>query len=246
VPAVRLTYSVTAVSEGGWYAQITYPRLRALLDGGAQLVEALPEADWEQLHLPGAISIPLRAMEAERTEVLDRARPVITYCWDGVCDLSGRAAARLATLGFEEVYDYTPSKVDWMSRGLPMEGERAGEARALRFADEDVITCAPDDTLGALRELVAHSPYPFALVLSGERVVIGRVSHDAFEGDPALRAEQVMRPGPKTYRPDEEPRKLRDSLVERELSAAILTDPEGRLLGVVARDALEQALAGRD
>jgi rhodanese-related sulfurtransferase len=231
------------VNAGGDYAQITYPRLRELLDGGAQLVEVLPADDYAELHLPGAVSIPLRTMDAASTEALDRARPVVTYCWDSVCDLSGRAAGRLASLGFEEVYDYGPSKVDWMCRGLPLEGERASERRAIDFADHDVVTCGLDDEVGSLRERVEHSPYRFTLVLAGNGVLLGRVPHDALAGEPTLRAEQVMRPGPKTYRPNEAPDKLAGSLRERDLTAAILTDPEGRLLGVVARGELERVVA---
>jgi len=86
---------------------------------------------------------------------------------------------------------------------------------------------------------VERSPYRFALVLGPDDVVLGRVPHDALSRDPALRAEQVMHAGPKTYRPNEAPDKLLESLRERRLTAAILTDPDGRLLGVVARSELE-------
>jgi rhodanese-related sulfurtransferase len=53
-----------------------------LLADGAQLVDVLPRAEYEEEHLPGAISIPLRRLEAEAPERLDRARPVVVYCWD--------------------------------------------------------------------------------------------------------------------------------------------------------------------
>ena len=66
------------------YAQILYPRLRELLDGGAQLVEVLPRAEYEELHLPGATSIPLKQLDAGTTEGLDRGRAVVVYCWDGL------------------------------------------------------------------------------------------------------------------------------------------------------------------
>ena len=56
--------------------------LRALVDGGAQLVEVLPSDEYEEDHLPGAISLPLRHINAEAVGVLDRSRPVIVYCWD--------------------------------------------------------------------------------------------------------------------------------------------------------------------
>jgi len=36
--------------------QITYPRQRERLDGGAHLVEVLPEREYTEEHLPGAIN----------------------------------------------------------------------------------------------------------------------------------------------------------------------------------------------
>jgi rhodanese-related sulfurtransferase len=56
--------------------------VRKLLDRGAQLVEVLPSPEYEEDHLPGAIHLPLRQIEARATEVLDRNRAVIVYCWD--------------------------------------------------------------------------------------------------------------------------------------------------------------------
>jgi rhodanese-related sulfurtransferase len=55
-----------------------------LLAGGAQLVEALPADEYEEEHLPGAIHLPLKSLSAEAASVLDPARPVIVYCWDGL------------------------------------------------------------------------------------------------------------------------------------------------------------------
>ena len=56
--------------------------LQRLMKEGAQLVEVLPKEEYEEEHLPGAISLPLRRLEAEVTAILDRDRPVVTYCWD--------------------------------------------------------------------------------------------------------------------------------------------------------------------
>ena len=56
--------------------------LQRLLDDGAQLVEVLPEAEYENEHLPGAINIPLKGLETESTRRLARDRPVIVYCYD--------------------------------------------------------------------------------------------------------------------------------------------------------------------
>jgi len=56
--------------------------VQRLLAEGAQLVDVLPTREHDDEHLPGAISIPLRRMDAEATAGLDRSRPVIVYCFD--------------------------------------------------------------------------------------------------------------------------------------------------------------------
>jgi rhodanese-related sulfurtransferase len=55
---------------------------RLLREERAQLVEVLPPAEYEDEHLPGAINIPLKALDAETAGRLDRERPVIVYCYD--------------------------------------------------------------------------------------------------------------------------------------------------------------------
>lgn len=53
-----------------------------LLSEGVQLVEVLPDDEYQEDHLPGALNLPLRRIEKEAGDVLDRNRPVIVYCWD--------------------------------------------------------------------------------------------------------------------------------------------------------------------
>ena len=55
---------------------------RLLAEEQAQLVEVLPAAEYEDEHLPGAINIPLKELDRKTTGRLDRARPVIVYCYD--------------------------------------------------------------------------------------------------------------------------------------------------------------------
>jgi hypothetical protein len=64
--------------------QILYPRLRQLLDDGAQLIEVLPAENYVAVHLPGAINIPLKSLDARSSAALDRSKPVVVYCWDGL------------------------------------------------------------------------------------------------------------------------------------------------------------------
>jgi rhodanese-related sulfurtransferase len=56
--------------------------VKQLLDQGAQLVDVLGEDEFEHDHLPGAISIPLKQLDATTAARLDRNRPVLVYCND--------------------------------------------------------------------------------------------------------------------------------------------------------------------
>ena len=62
--------------------EIGLDRLQELLAAGAQLVEVLPAKEYGQAHLPGALNLPLGDLHEPEVSVLDRARPVIVYCWD--------------------------------------------------------------------------------------------------------------------------------------------------------------------
>jgi len=67
------------------YSQILYPQLRQLLDDpDTQLVEVLPPAEYAELHLPAAISIPLKTLDAQTTARLDPTKAVVVYSWDGL------------------------------------------------------------------------------------------------------------------------------------------------------------------
>jgi rhodanese-related sulfurtransferase len=59
-------------------------RLQELLAGGAQLVEVLPEDEYREEHLPGAINIALKKLDAETTAQLDKRKAVVVYCWDAL------------------------------------------------------------------------------------------------------------------------------------------------------------------
>jgi rhodanese-related sulfurtransferase len=55
---------------------------RRLLAGDVQLVEVLPEPEYAEEHLPGARHVPLAQMTARSVRDLDRAAPVVAYCFD--------------------------------------------------------------------------------------------------------------------------------------------------------------------
>jgi rhodanese-related sulfurtransferase len=61
--------------------EISRREVQRLLDERAHLVEVLPHEEYEEEHLPGAVSIPLRRIDGEARKRLDPSRPVIVYCW---------------------------------------------------------------------------------------------------------------------------------------------------------------------
>jgi rhodanese-related sulfurtransferase len=63
---------------------IDLTRLQELRAGGAQLVEVLPAAEYAEEHLPGAVSLPIKQLDATTATRLDRGRPVIVYCSDAL------------------------------------------------------------------------------------------------------------------------------------------------------------------
>jgi rhodanese-related sulfurtransferase len=64
--------------------RIALERVRELLDQGAQLVDVLSQKEYEEERLPGAVNVPLKELDARTTAGLDRGRPLIVYCHDGL------------------------------------------------------------------------------------------------------------------------------------------------------------------
>lgn len=63
---------------------INLARLDELLAAGAQLVEVLPADEYDEEHLPDAISLPVKELDQHSAAVLDASRPVVVYCWDAL------------------------------------------------------------------------------------------------------------------------------------------------------------------
>jgi rhodanese-related sulfurtransferase len=58
--------------------------LKRLLEQGIQLVDVLTSDEYAEEHLPGAVNIPLKTLDAESVAQLDRGRPVAVYCHDAL------------------------------------------------------------------------------------------------------------------------------------------------------------------
>jgi rhodanese-related sulfurtransferase len=59
-------------------------RLMTLMASGAQLLDVLPQASYEEAHLPGARHLPLAHLDRAGAATLDPNRAVIVYCHDSL------------------------------------------------------------------------------------------------------------------------------------------------------------------
>ncbi len=53
--------------------------LRLIDEENAQIVDVLPQQEFTESHIPGAISLPLRRLTAATVSVLGRDKPVGVY-----------------------------------------------------------------------------------------------------------------------------------------------------------------------
>ena len=61
---------------------ITRHDVRTLVARGAQVIDVLSPKEYAEAHLPGAINIPIKTLDAASTAQLSRDRAVIVYCYD--------------------------------------------------------------------------------------------------------------------------------------------------------------------
>lgn len=86
--------------------------------GAITILDVRPEDEFALGHLPNAINIPLRALQAQLSK-LDRKQEIIAYCRGPYCVLSFEAVAALRKQGFKarRLADGLP---EWRAAGLPV------------------------------------------------------------------------------------------------------------------------------
>ena len=147
--------------------------------------------------------------------------------------MSPRAAWRLESLGFAQVYDYTDGKLDWLAAGLPTEGTNASAPRAGDVARRDVPTCGPHEGIGEVRQRVSTAGWDACVVVNDERVVFGLLRADELGKGRDEPVEVVMRPGPSTFRPHVPIAEMAHYMVEHALASSPITTSDGRLIGLL-------------
>ena len=143
-------------------------------------------------------------------------------------------------MGAAEVYDYVGSKADWRSAGLPMEPSVIDDRHVIGIAHDDVPRCHLDESIEEVEARLRDSPYATCAVVNDRHVVLGAVHARDLAAHSGATVAEVMEEGPQTVRADEEVRSLAPRMGES-LDQVFVTDPDGRLLGLVTWADLQAA-----
>jgi ArsR family transcriptional regulator len=90
-----------------------------LRNGTVTVLDVRPDDEFALGHVPGALNVPLSALE-ERLSEFDSSREIVAYCRGPYCVLSYEAVAMLRARGFKvrRLQDGMP---EWRAAGLPVE-----------------------------------------------------------------------------------------------------------------------------
>jgi rhodanese-related sulfurtransferase len=87
-------------------------------------VDARSQNDYENGHIPGAVSLPVGQFEERIESFLNRyplAQPIVTYCSGRTCEDSHDLAQFLSDLGFTNLRIFIDGFPDWEAQGYPIE-----------------------------------------------------------------------------------------------------------------------------
>ena len=158
--------------------------------------------------------------------------------------MSARAAWRLLSLGFTQVFRYTAGKADWAANGGPLEGTDAAIPRAGTLLRADVPTCALTERVGVVVARLPRSGGDRCVVVNEARIVLGVLLTAGLTGGETDPVEDRMHAGPSTIRPNLPVPAILDALKTRD--SILVTTADGELLGLLRRPAVERALAASD
>ena len=154
--------------------------------------------------------------------------------------MSARAAWRLVSLAFTQVFRYTAGKADWSAYGLPTEGKSVTPDRASSLARLDVPTCGPSDRVDAIRQQLGKNGAKLCAVLNEQKVLLGQVNAEDIESKSGASAEEIMTSGPTTLRPNAKFQSLSEFFTAHKAETVWLTTNDGELLGLLYREDVER------
>lgn len=143
------------------------------------------------------------------------------------------------------VFDYVAGKLDWLANDLPTEGELAGMPKLGDLANRHVSTCFPEEDAGGVLDKMKQDGRDLCVVVDKERVVLGIVKNEATKNSQQS-VDQVMEPGPSTFRPYVAVKELADQIAGKNIAAVLVTTSDGRLIGSLRAEDIRSRQGGQE
>jgi rhodanese-related sulfurtransferase len=93
--------------------------MERLSDGSVVVLDVRPEQEYRAGHIPGAISLPVDALEAA-LQTLPKDKEIVAYCRGHYCVFSDEAVTLLRSRGYR-ARRLAEGLPDWRAKGLPVE-----------------------------------------------------------------------------------------------------------------------------
>ena len=157
--------------------------------------------------------------------------------------MSARAAWRLEQLGFARSLDYHHGRKDWEAAGLPIEGTDVAGPIIADALSHDPPTIVIGSTVGHARALLSEGSTQ-VIVVNGAGTVMGAMRKESWDHPDDVLVEDAMRLGPSTVRPGSQLAPLVERMKRKDVESVIVSDPEGRLIGVLDGETGSAVVAG--
>jgi rhodanese-related sulfurtransferase len=94
--------------------------MERLSDESVLVLDVRPEKEYRAGHIPGALSVPVDALEAA-LQTLPKDKEIVAYCRGPYCVFSDEAVALLRSRGYR-ARRLQQGLPDWRASGMPVEG----------------------------------------------------------------------------------------------------------------------------
>ena len=126
-------FSLIVTSAMAQYPVINAEETRSWMTGSKKvvLIDTRTHEEYQQAHLPGAISIPAERMKTEAAKLpRNKTTPLIFYCRGLGCSLSRTAAGAAVGMGYTYLMIYQAGMPDWLLKGYPVQkGDKPGKLK---------------------------------------------------------------------------------------------------------------------
>lgn len=116
--------SMSLFAEDATVKFISIDEFKKLIEAndGLAIVDVLGKESYKNMHVKGAINIPLAELgEKKNLEMLKAYKTIVVYCAHSKCHASVKAAELLMQSGFTNVLDFKGGIKEWSEAKMPVE-----------------------------------------------------------------------------------------------------------------------------